>query len=255
MKIALIGSGNVATHIGRALRASGHSIAAVCSPTAEHARQLAESLGCAMVSDPAELPLEGCDMVLIAVADRAVEGVSGALPTSGAIVAHTSGSVPMEVLSRRHPRAGVFYPLQTFSKEVEVDMSAVPLFIEGVDDEVAEVLAATGRTISRSVHYADSTVRARLHIAGVLTSNFPIYLLEMAREVLGDISLDVVEPLAFATLRKAFDIGPEAAMTGPARRGDVAVVRKQAAALTDELQRKIYEDISKAILKKYHSEL
>lgn len=252
MNISLAGSGNVATHLARALKKSGHRIVAVASAHIENARQLADEVGAQCVESVSELPTENCDLVLIAVNDRAVKEVSDALPRSRAIVAHTSGSVPLTTLGANHQRCGVFYPLQTFSRTAEVDIARVPFFIEGSDADVTSTLISLAKDLSENVHEADSAVRARLHIAGVLTSNFPIYLLEMAREILGDIPLDVVEPLAYASLRKAFDRGPMEALTGPARRGDVEVIRRQASDIHDETQRRIYLDLSEAILKQFH---
>ncbi|MDE6301582.1 MAG: DUF2520 domain-containing protein [Muribaculaceae bacterium] len=252
MNIALAGSGNVATHLARALRDAGHKIVAVASAHAENAARLASETGAAAVETVSELPVGSCDVVIIAVSDSAVESVASELPVSDAIVAHTSGSVPLSALTARHPNAGVFYPLQTFSRTAEVDISKVPFFIEGSDARVAESLTELARQLSDNVHPADSAVRARLHIAGVLTSNFPIYLLEMAREVLGDIPLDVVEPLAYASLAKAFAHSPLKAITGPARRGDVSVIHRQAANITDALHQRIYLDLSEAILRQFH---
>lgn len=255
MRIGIVGSGNVATHLGRALVNAGHQVVAVCSRTEQNAARLAHQLGARAITDPADMPADICDVVLIAVSDRAVASVSQTLPVSAAIVAHTSGSIPLETLAARHSRAGVFYPLQTFSRQADVDFSTIPLFIEGTDDAVSHELTALASRLSHSVHYADSEVRSRLHIAGVLSSNFPIYLLEMTREVLGDIPLNVVEPLAFASLQKAFAMGPADALTGPARRGDVAVVKRQAEALPEGLSRRIYLDISQAILNKYYTDI
>ena len=110
--------------------------------------------------------------------------------------------------------------------------------------------------LSQVVKEADSFVRSRLHIAGVLSSNFPIYLLEMTKRVLQevDLPLDTVAPLVEATIAKTFTIGPESAMTGPARRGDVAIIKKQMSAIENDNDREIYELISKAILKEFHPE-
>ena len=256
IKVALVGAGNVATHLGRALKLRGFDILGVAARTAESAQRLAGELGCAAYGSLSEIP-EDTDLVLIATTDTAVASVASSLPLVKGIVAHTSGSIPLEALSRRHSRAGVFYPLQTFSKDVAVDISRVPFFIEATDEATGNALEAIARMLSDTVSYADSSVRARLHVAGVLTSNFPIYLLQMVEKVLGEVGLPMstVAPLLEATIAKAFEVGPEAAMTGPARRGDIAVVEKQSNSIKSPEDQAVYKALSHAILAKYHPEL
>lgn len=253
-KIVLVGAGNVATRIGLYLHDKGINIDGVCS-RGESARILAEKLGCKHFTSVQDIPTDA-DMVLISTTDASVAEVSKQLPEIKGFVAHTSGSIPLEALTAYHKRAAVLYPLQTFSKDVDVDISRVPFFIEASDGETLEAVRNVAEILSNSVREADSFVRSRLHIAGVLSSNFPIYLLEMTKRVLEEVNLplDTVAPLVEATIAKAFAVGPEKAMTGPARRGDVAVIKKQMASIKSDDDREIYELISKAILKEFHPE-
>lgn len=255
-RIILIGAGNVATRLGLALVAAGHHIEGVCSRGSQSGRDLADLLGCRAIERIADTPA-GCDMVLIATGDAAVAEVAAALPASGYVVAHTSGSVPIEVLARHHRHAAVLYPLQTFSKDVEVDISKVPFFTEASDDTAWQMVDDVARSLSHTVSHADSAVRSRLHVAGVLSCNFPVYLLDITRRVLADVGLplDVVAPLVEATMCKTFDVGPLKAMTGPARRGDIDVVKRQLNSLALETDRNIYRALSQAILKEFHPDI
>lgn len=255
-RIVLIGAGNVATRLGLALAAAGHEIAGVCSRGSQSGRDLAARLSCPVIESVADVPA-GCDMVLIATSDAAVVGVAAALPPGDYLVAHTSGSIPIEAISRHHRRAAVLYPLQTFSKDVEVDVAQVPFFTEASDAASWQAVDDIARSVSRTVSHADSAVRGRLHVAGVLSCNFPVYLLDITRRVLADagLPLDVVEPLVRATVSKTFGVGPLKAMTGPARRGDIAVVKRQLDSLPLEIDRDIYRAISQAILKEFHPDL
>lgn len=253
-KIVLVGAGNVATRIGLYLHGKGKRIEGVCSRS-ESAGILAEKLGCRHFTSVKDIPTD-VDMVLISTTDASVAEVAKQLPLIKGFVAHTSGSIPLEALTAYHKHAAVLYPLQTFSKDVAVDISRVPFFIEASDHETLEAVRKVALMLSQVVKEADSFVRSRLHIAGVLSSNFPIYLLEMTKRVLQDVDLplDTVAPLVEATIAKAFAVGPESAMTGPARRGDIAVIKKQMSAIGNDNDREIYELISKAILKEFHPE-
>lgn len=254
--IVLIGAGNVATRLGHALAAAGHRVAGVCTRGSESGACLAESLGCEAYADYADVPADA-DFVIISTTDAAVPVVAEALPRGNYIVAHTSGSVPLSVISGRHSRAAVIYPLQTFSKDVDVDVSEIPFFTEACGEGVLAEADALAASLSGNVFHADTDVRARLHVAGVLSCNFPVYLLDMTRRVLSDagLPLDVVAPLVRATVKKTFAVGPLKAMTGPARRGDLAVVKKQLESLGLETDRDIYRALSVAILKEFHPEI
>lgn len=254
-KVALVGAGNVATRIGLSLQEKGYDITGVYT-RGRSAEILAAKLGCGVYVSPGDIPGD-TDMVLIATTDGAVAEVAAKIPEVSGFVAHTSGSIPLDVISARHARAAVLYPLQTFSKDVDVDISKVPFFVEATDTYTSEAVKRVARTLSSNVREADSEVRSVLHVAGVMSSNFPMYLLEMTRRVLecADLPLATVEPLVKATVKKAFAVGPQDAMTGPARRGDVSVIRKQMMSIPEGLDRQIYEQISRAILQEFHPEL
>ncbi len=253
-RAVIIGAGNVATHLARGLHSAGISIAAVCARHADTAGRLAAQVGASVCTAPADIPADA-DLVLISVSDAAVADVAAALPVTGAVVAHTSGSVPIEALSARHPRAAVLYPLQTFSRDVEVDLARVPLFTEATDASALDAIDGVARRLSASVFHADSDKRRHLHVAGVMACNFPVYLLEQCREVLGQAGfpLEVVRPLVEATLDKAFAIGPREAMTGPARRGDMDVARSHEQMLPAPVAH-IYRLISTQIYDMYHEQ-
>lgn len=251
--LSIVGAGNVASHLAREFHARGCRISTVAASHIDSARRLADKVGATAV-EPSMTDTD-VDFVIIAVSDSAVSDVAASLPTGRAIVAHTSGSVPLDTLKARHDKAGVFYPLQTFSRDVNVDISRVPIFTEASDAYTLEQLDKLAGTLSRHVYHADSERRKALHVAGVLTSNFPVYLLEIARQQLAHAGfpLEVVQPLAEATIVKAFQVGPHDAMTGPARRGDIAVTQCQAAMLPDG-HREVYNAITNCILHDYHSE-
>jgi len=250
-RIIVVGSGNVATHLAVAFHKAGADIIQVCSRTLSNAAALASKVGAEAISELSEADASA-DFCIICVSDGAISGVVEALPRMSGIVLHTSGSVPVSVLYSASGRTGVMYPLQTFSKERELDMHAVPFFNEGSDRETLACIDRLASSVSGSVYHADSSSRQLLHIAGVLACNFPNYLLGCASSVLaqGGYKLDVIRPLVQETIDKAFSYGPDMSQTGPARRGDTSTIARHCAMLSPE-KAEIYSLLSKAIMRKY----
>ncbi|MDE6542258.1 MAG: DUF2520 domain-containing protein [Muribaculaceae bacterium] len=250
-RVSILGAGNVASRLAPALAEAGAHIVQVWGPTASRAESLAESVGAAAVTSPAELSADS-DFYILAVRDTAVASTAAAMPRTGGIVVHTSGSVPMEALAPASSRTGVLYPLQTFTTGRRTDLSHVPFFTEGSDADTLAAIDALAGMLTDSVHHADSSTRPLLHVAGVLGCNFPNFLLGCAADVLarGGYSLDVLRPLLEETVAKAFEAGPDAAQTGPAARGDVATIERHCGMLPPE-QARIYRDISELIMVKH----
>lgn len=253
--IVLIGSGNVATHLAGALSGRIHT---VVSRDPQHAAELATRIGADSASDFRRIAEIKAPILLLSVADNAVAEIVNKVGflDFAPLVAHTSGSVPMDSLKPISPRAGVLYPLQTFSKNTPVDMSSVPFFTEADNAEDYEILDNIAASISGIVHHADATLRRRLHIAGVFSSNFIVALLQVAEKVLLEAGypLDTVKPLVGVTVDKLFRTGPFNAMTGPAVRGDREVMRLQSEGL-DGCEREIYDLLSRYIVESHHVQL
>ncbi len=255
--IVVIGAGNVASHLAPAIDATGAGrVTQVYSRTYESAEALARKLPGAVAICNIDEIQEDADVYLISLSDDAIVPFLNKLPLGigrNALWLHTSGSVGMEVLSQVTDRYGVFYPLQTFSKNVELDINAVPLFIEGNTEEVEREIREFGEKVFKGIYYADSELRRKMHIAAVFACNFTNYLWIQASELLEKEGLpfDVLKPLLEETLRKSFDIGPLNAQTGPARRGDRKVTEIHKSMLEGE-KSYLYGILSDSIINRYH---
>lgn len=254
LKITLIGAGNVATHLGRALGEVA-DINAVYSRNLHNATSLASELGEGVIATDSlsNLPTDS-DIYIISVVDDAIRPIVEATAyINGGIWAHTSGSTPMEVFAGVRDRYGVFYPLQTFSKTKMVDVRQVPMLIEGSSPEVASILYSLAEGISKNVRYVDSKGREHLHIAAVFACNFVNYMWTQADSLLRPAGLDisVLMPLLEETLDKMRHVTPYEGQTGPARRGDLAIIEKHLRQLSDPHQHQLYEIISEQILHLY----
>lgn len=248
MKIAFVGSGNVATHLAMAFYGKGHHIRHIIGRNLDNAQQLAGRVGAMAGCDLALLD-DGLDLVVIAVSDRSVADVAAQLPGIRAIVAHTAGSVPMEVLSR-FANHGVFYPFQTFSKEKEVDMAQVPFLIEAGNDATARRLKTLAGQLGPTVMDGTSAQRMQLHIAAVFACNFANHLYVEAHRLLTDNGLpfELLYPLIDETSAKVKQMLPRAAQTGPAVRHDADVVEKHLSVLADRpATQELYRLLSRCI--------
>lgn len=228
--ISIIGAGNVSWHLAQALKASGCIIHEIFSRSVSHAEMLASQLYETHGVSHLDFSESKAKIFIIAVSDDAIESVvSKLILPPNSILVHTSGSQPMSALMQeKTPHIGVFYPLQTFSKEKPVDFSQIPICLEAAQKEDLPILQQLAGSISRDVRIIGSSERAVLHVAAVFASNFANHLLGMAGHILAEhqIRLDILQPLLTETLQKAFEIGPQKAQTGPAVRGDVATINR-----------------------------
>ncbi|MBR1411598.1 MAG: DUF2520 domain-containing protein [Prevotella sp.] len=232
MKVVLIGRGRLATNLLAALQQAGHEVVSINSRTLEG------------------LPLEA-DAFIVAVKDSALEEVIRRA-TKGReqqLFLHTAGSMPMSLFEGHTSRYGVFYPMQTFSKERLVDFAEIPVFIEGADPAIRPL----AESISRRVYELSTEARKYLHLSAVFACNFVNHCYALSAELLEQHGLpfDVMLPLIDETARKVHELHPHDAQTGPAVRYDENVIRMQSALLADnpELQQ-IYELLSLDIHRK-----
>lgn len=254
-RIAILGAGNVATHLASAL-AGKADIIQVYNHRIESALTLATKVGAEAIDSLSEIDGDA-DLYIISVKDDAIANLAEKLQNfDRGIWVHTSGSIPADVLSGIGEAHGVLYPLQTFSKETEVDMSDVAFFIEASSVKAVSLIEDTARLISDKIHHADSEQRKRLHVAAVFACNFTNYLWTQADELLHRDGHDirVFRSLIMATINKAMEISPEKGQTGPARRGDKAVMAQHEAMLSGE-SAELYRMLSDSIFNHYHNKI
>lgn len=248
--VVLIGSGNLAEALAASLARKGLLRQLYARNTAR-AEEIAVRAGVAWTDDPHRI--ERADLYLIAVSDKAVAEVAAALPLpSGAVVAHTAGSVPLDALpAAKYPRRAVFYPFQTFTAGRRIDFGEIPIFYEGSDEEVGRTVAELAGRLSRKVYAADSEQRRRVHLAGVFANNFANALFGIGAHILREAGLpeELLRPLLLETAAKAASAAdPAEVQTGPAVRGDAEVQRAHLALLDGRVRlQNIYKTLSEEI--------
>lgn len=254
MRIVMIGAGNVGTNLGRALQAAGHDIIQVYSRTQESAQTLAMKIGGAATTDLSSLSKDA-DLYVLAIKDSVLCDVIPQVckGREQKVFVHTAGSMPMESFKGMALHYGVFYPMQTFSKEREVDFHEVPCFVEANDDYAAKVIAGMSEGLTDKVYPLSSADRKYLHLSAVFACNFVNHCYAMAGDILQKrgIPFDVLLPLIDETALKVHFMSPAQAQTGPAMRYDENVIRAQSMMLRDNpLLKDIYERMSISIHRK-----
>lgn len=253
MKVVIVGSGNVATHLSLAMASlEGIEICQVYSPTEAHAQILAERLNCDFVTNPTQIRKEA-DVYLFALKDQALETVIRAVPANNGLWLHTSGSMPMQVFAGYTERYGVLYPLQTFSKSREISFQGIPLFIECHREEDKNCLEDLARRLSGKVCELSSEKRRSLHLAAVFACNFTNHIYALAEEILAKegLSRDYLFPLIDETAAKVHELPAQEAQTGPAIRYDENIINKHLGMLADDPDvQTLYRLLSQSIHKK-----
>jgi predicted short-subunit dehydrogenase-like oxidoreductase (DUF2520 family) len=242
IKVILLGSGNVATHLFRAFsKANEIEVIQVFSRTVS--KDFPESLQTTNFSKIAE-----ADIYIICVSDNAISSVSSQLEFENRLVVHTSGSSDINVLDKKN-NSGVFYPLQTFTKNKEVDFSEIPICLETETDTDYKILEKVAKSISNNVHAISGAQRKALHVAAVFVCNFTNHLYQIGNEIClkNSIPFEILQPLIKETAEKIQSISPSEAQTGPAIRKDYETIEKHIDFLTNENQKEIYKIMTKSI--------
>ena len=251
IKIVLIGAGNVSTRLGIALQQAGYPILQVYSRTEESASALAAKLSTDYTTATDGIRKDA-DLYIVALKDTALQQLAPTLvkDRQHALFVHTAGSMPMELWKGLTPRYGVLYPMQTFSKQRDVDFSALPFFIEASSPAELNLLHEVASALSSKVHEASSDQRRHLHLAAVFACNFVNHMYALSAQILEKhgIPFEVMLPLTDETARKIHELSPMQAQTGPAVRYDRNVIDKHLEMLADEnTLHELYKSISESI--------
>ncbi|WP_411274481.1 Rossmann-like and DUF2520 domain-containing protein [Daejeonella sp.] len=250
MNIVLLGSGNVATQLGRAFKMAGQTIVQVWSRDIEHAKELADTVASEAISNIDDIYLFA-DLYIIAVKDNAIAELASTLNIGDKLIVHTSGSTSIEALDGVSSHTGVFYPLQTFSKKKAVDFRSVPIAIEASNPEDLSVIRAIADRLSERVTELSSAQRKVLHVAAVFACNFTNHLMAISQQLLEaeNLEFDLLRPLIAETAEKVQLYSPDTVQTGPAVRGESEIISSHLKMLKDtpELQ-ELYSQLSQGIV-------
>lgn len=252
IKIVLLGAGNVASHLTTVfLNTRGIDLIQVYNRSIKNIQHLADKT--AITNDVSQLQV--ADIYIIAIPDNHISELEGQLDLKNKLVVHTSGSVGLAAL-KRSTNTGVFYPLQSFSKNKKIDFTTIPICIESKEKTSLLLLEKLGNLITDKVYLINSEQRKRLHLAAVFVNNFVNHIYHIGNSICTDnnIPFQILQPLIKETANKITALSPLNAQTGPAKRNDTITIDKHMAMLAPD-QSEIYKLLTKNIYKTHGKKL
>jgi predicted short-subunit dehydrogenase-like oxidoreductase (DUF2520 family) len=251
--ISFAGAGRVASALCRQMYHAGYKIDLIVSESEKKGASLAGSCNGYWSSDLV-FP-NTSDIIIVAVPDHKLKNILDKIVCRReTLVAHTAGSYGLDIFPDHIKRRGVFYPLQTFSKDRKISFKDIPFLLESSDNDASALISVLAESIGGRVHFVNTENRRMLHLAAVFTCNFTNHMFTAGKELAAKAGFpfDVLLPLIKETISKAIELGPENSQTGPAIRNDQNTIEKHLELLSfsPELQR-IYSEMSMSIIKYY----
>lgn len=253
ISVVIVGTGNVAQNLFNALeKANDVSVKQVIG---RNPQKLAFVTDQAITSSNFE-NIVAADIYILAISDDAISAAAQNFKNIDGILVHTSGATSINELSTAK-RPGIFYPLQTFTKDRIITFNEIPICIESPNEDDLELLKKLGNTLSNTVVELGSDQRKTLHIAAVFVNNFTNYMYTVGAEICNEHQIDfkLLQPLIKETAAKLDKITPLEAQTGPAKRGDQKTLHNHLQLIKDKHQRELYTLLSNAIKEKHGKEL
>ena len=248
IKIIILGAGNVGTHLFRNLNSSKQTKVVQwynrsLDSINKHKKEVAVTN---QIKD-----LREADVYLLALSDDVIPEMAKQLKDLKGIIAHTAGSVPMSILSESN-NYGVFYPLQTFSKNRDTDFKNIPICLEASNESSYQTLFKLASTLGNNINKINSEQRLGLHTAAVFVNNFTNHLYQLGNTICKEqnISFRLLQPLIKETAAKIESMTPKDAQTGPALRKDYITLQKHQDQLSNPDIKNLYLYLTESIQKK-----
>ncbi|HEV2289860.1 MAG TPA: DUF2520 domain-containing protein [Candidatus Acidoferrales bacterium] len=243
--IAIVGAGRVGRALGRKLRDSGWTIAAVVARSKSSARSAVRAIGAGRPQHGLSWHVFEADIILIATPDDEIHAVAAKLAQfgreecRGKVAIHTSGALDnttLDPLARAGAATASMHPMQTFGGRGAPPLDGVAFVIQGhrrAQAAARKIVHALGGV---PIALAPSAKPA-YHAAGNFASGYLLTVIETAIRVLMSLGFSrrrakmAVLPLIHQTLANFERFGAHAAWTGPISRGDFATVSRHAHSL------------------------
>ena len=252
IKIVLLGTGNVATHLFNAFQNCDNTeVIQVYNRSHKNLAAFKTTDTTTSISK-----LKKADIYIIAISDDSIAELSKKLQLRKKLIVHTSGAKSIDTISNQN-RRGVFYPLQTFSATKSVDFKTIPLCLEAEHSDDLILLEQLAKTISSAVYHINSAQRKALHVAAVFVNNFVNHLYQKGEEICLEhkVSFDILKPLIQETAAKIMTLSPKESQTGPAIRNDKNVTQQHLEDLHSTTQQEIYKLLTKSIQETHGNKL
>lgn len=252
-KIAIIGSGNVATHLAKVFFENKMNVTEIYSRNESNGNFLAKEVNAKYISKLKNVG-NNADVIIMAVSDDAIPEIAKKLNIGEKVLAHTSGIANTESLSVATKNFACFYPLQTFTKGNSVDFKNIPLLITTNNSATLSTLKTIAFKISKNVKEITDLERQKLHLSAVIVNNFTNHLFTLSSAYLAknDIDFDLLKPLIQETVNKISTSKPNKNQTGPAKRNDKKTIEKHLSFIENNDLKEIYKILTNSIYNTYN---
>jgi predicted short-subunit dehydrogenase-like oxidoreductase (DUF2520 family) len=244
INLVLLGSGNVATHLYHAFSAS-EKVRVI--QVYNHSRRGLDSFENQTPVTTSLTNILEADIYLLALKDDVIVEVSNELKNKQGLIVHTSGAVTLSAIPRS--RAGVFYPLQTFSKNRTINYQEIPFCLEAKNHEDLQLLKELVNEVSGKAYEISSEQRKKLHLSAVFVCNFVNHLYSIGENICleNDIPFSILQPLIQETAEKVKTASPSKVQTGPAARHDQSTINAHLELIKTSETKDIYQLLTRAI--------
>jgi len=226
MKITIIGAGRAGRSFNAALRRAGHEVTLV-----HHDQRVV----------PADV-----ELVLLCVPDDALIETAAQLRVDEAtVVAHCAGSRTLEVLAP-HRRTASLHPLVPLpNPQVGARRLVGATYCVAGDATVIDLVDTLG---GRCIAISDER-RATYHATACVAANHVVALMGQVARLAAASGLELADFIALtrSSLEDVEQLGPDAALTGPASRGDLHTIDAHLAAIPEE-ERSTYVALANSAL-------
>jgi predicted short-subunit dehydrogenase-like oxidoreductase (DUF2520 family) len=244
IEVVILGAGNVASHLFKAFsKMKNLKVIQVYN----HRKASLKDFEKITATTTKINELKPAHFYILALKDDSIQEIAKQIGDKNGIVLHTSGAVGLDVLEGL-TNFGVFYPLQTFSKEKSVNFSEIPICIEANSEENLKRIKELALKISADVREINSAQRKALHLAAVFVNNFSNHLYSIGAEICREheVEFNILQPLIKETASKVENLTPQSAQTGPALREDRKTINAHLA-LLPEHKKNIYKLLTQSI--------
>ncbi|MEI8136253.1 MAG: DUF2520 domain-containing protein, partial [Bacteroidota bacterium] len=212
-KIVIIGCGNVAWHIAKHFsQLKKFDIEVYNHKVNKLLNDFKTKLKCSIKPNFDKINLDA-DYYFICVTDKFISATAKKIKiqNKNALLIHTSGSAKLSELGNLQ-NAAVFYPLQSFSKNDEVNWKETPIIIEAKNEELKKQILVLTNYFSKNIYSLNYKERLKLHLAAVLVNNFTNALFVVASNLITKESaskdIKILLPLIKQTVSKIVKMNP-----------------------------------------------
>jgi predicted short-subunit dehydrogenase-like oxidoreductase (DUF2520 family) len=248
----MIGAGNVAHVLGRALKHAGHNMLSVWNRHVEKANKLAEELSATVTERIEQLPADA-DLYIMAVNDHVVAELVASLKINKGILIHNAGTVKIDVLAPAAKKYGVLWPMKMIRSSMN-NLGDCTIVVDGNNDDTKRQLCELAKQLSERVTLADDATRQKMHLVAAISSNFTNHMYHLAADYCKNEGLDfsLFYPLIESAAMQIQMAYPGDVQAGPAYRGDSATIERHRALLNNNpgLLR-LYDEVTLSIRKKF----